>query len=404
MSKDTDKSIQNLLSKDLKIAIIHDFLIEYGGAEKVLEAMLEVFPRAHVFTTAYWPEKFPEKYRDYIINTGFIQKLPFHKSLFNQYKIFHPTFFEGLDLSGYNLVISTSAGFAKGVLTHPSIPHIAYIHTPPRFLWGMETTRHDNLSLLTRFSLTPLEHYWRIWDFNAAQRPTTLIANSEAVKKRIKKIYNRNAEVIHPPVEVSAIRNNIKSWRIAPELETKVNSLMPFFFVHGRLTKYKKIDLVIEAFKKLKYNLVISGDGEELKYLKVISKNNPNIHLLGRTSDQERNTYLDKSEAMIFAGAEDFGIVLVEALAAGKPVIAYNKDGASEILHNGKHGVLFESQTPSDIIRAVQQVRKTRFDREELTNRALEYSKEKFKSRFKKLAIETVEQTNKRYSKSILES
>lgn len=394
------QKLKNILKKsetikNLKVAVAHDFLVEYGGAEKVFEAIMEVFPNATAFTTEFWPEKFPEFYKSYKIQTGFVSKLPFHKKLFQHFKLFHTFIFEKFNLGGFDLIISSSAGFAKGVLTHPRVPHLAYIHTPPRFLWGLETTRHDKMNPLMKLILRPIESYWRMWDFNAAQRPFKLIANSKITQERISKFYRRDSEIIHPPVDTK---------KIAASEESDLKITRPFYFVVSRLVKYKKVDLIIEAFKKLPYDLYISGTGEAEKELRLISQDYPNVHLLGRASDADRNYYLKHAKASIFVGEEEFGIVMVESLAAGTPVIAFNKAGAAEIVTHKKTGVLFDEQSSSAIINAVKEAEKINFKKSDLLDQAEKFSKESFKEKLANFALKALEEKSIAYPENLSRS
>jgi glycosyltransferase involved in cell wall biosynthesis len=397
--RDLLKTLKSILEKmhstkgeKIKLAIAVDFLVEYGGAEKILEAVLEVYPNATIFTSDFWPEKFPASYKNYDIKTGFVSKLPFHKILFNQYKLFHTFIFEKFKLQDYDAILSISSGFAKGVLTHPKKPHIAYINTPPRFLWGLETTRHDKLNPIIKLILKPIEHYWRIWDFNAAQRPYKIISNSKTIQKRVTKYYRRESDYIYPPVDVE---------KIIDFKPSKVTPTKPFFFVVSRLVKYKKVDSIIEAFKKFPYDLYISGSGEDENRLKSLAQGYGNIHFLGRTSDEERNSYLKNAKASIFAGEEDFGIVLVESLAAGTPVIAFKKGGAEEIVDDKETGLFFEEQTADAIIRSLKEFEKLNFNKETLVKSALRFSKENFQKQLINYIAKSLEEKTLAYPENI---
>lgn len=356
----------------MKVALIHDFLTQYGGAERVLEAICEIYPDAPIYTLVYDPEKMGNSFRDKKIKTSFIQKTAFGVKKYRWYLPWMPTAIESFDLNDYDLVISDSSAYANGVITLPKTPHICYCHTPTRYLWCstheyIETAKIPwPVNKLVPYAL----NYLRNWDFNAAQRPDYYIANSNYIKKRIKKYYRQDSRVIYPFVEDQRFQYS----------QTKKD----FYFMSGRLVPYKRFDIAIEAFNKMpEKKLLIAGDGVEYDKLKKIIKSN-NIKLLGRVDENKLIKLYQDAKGYIFTPEEDFGITPLEAMISGTPVIAFGKGGALETVIDKKTGIYFYNQTSNDIISVVKQFEKMKFDSKYIHHHAKKFSKNVFKENIKK--------------------
>lgn len=349
----------------MKTALLYDRVNKWGGAERVLLALHEVFPDAPLFTAVYsaenapWAKVFPK-----VIPT-FLQNIPFAKDKHELLGAFTPIAFENLDLTGFDLVISVTSEAAKGVIVQPPTKHICYCLTPTRYLWSGYDIYFNN-SLLKLIS-KPVVNYLRDWDKIAAQRPDKMIAISHAVKKRIRKYYNRHSEVIFPPVEL----DNFKIDSSKKKKEKK------FYLVVSRLVPYKMVDLAVSAFNELGLPLVVVGTGSEEEKLKNMAKDN--IKFLGHLTDAKLADYYKKCTAFIFPQEEDFGIVALEAQVAGAPVIAYKAGGALDTVIEGKTGVFFDEQSTESLKKAVEKFEKISFNQKDLIENAKRFSKQRFK-------------------------
>ncbi|HLD27314.1 MAG TPA: glycosyltransferase [Patescibacteria group bacterium] len=314
----------------MKIALTHDHLFQIGGAEKVLFELNRIFPDSPVYTLIHNPEK-AGLFKEFDIRTSFLQQLPFSKRNFKWYLGLMPIAWEQFDFSQYDVVISSSSAFSKGVLTAPNTLHISYCHSPTRYLWSDAHKYVEELKQpkLIKKILPMILNRLRTWDYTAAQRVDKFIANSEFVAKRIKKYYQREATVIYPPV-------NTEQFKLAGELGN-------YYAIVSRLRPYKRVDLAIKAFNQLHLPLKIIGSGEEESRLRKIAK--PNIEFLGELPDEQRNRVLSRAIAFIHPQEEDFGIAAVEAMAAGRPVIAYKSGGALETVIERVTGRFFEEQS-----------------------------------------------------------
>lgn len=319
------------MQNDIKVAIVHDYLHWYGGGEKVLEALHEIFPNAPVYTSVYTKERMPKAIQKMDIRPSFMQRLPFRRKILKAYTPLYPTAFEQFDFSEYDVVFSNTSGMAKGVITSPSTCHISYTLTPPRFLWNYPTAYRKKLSSLMRnVILPPLDNYLRLWDRWASDRVDYFIADSLEVQARIKKFYRRDSTVIYPPV-------NTKPFQTANPIEGK------YFLTVSRLEAFKNVDLAVKACGELNLPLYVIGDGPMRKELEKLNKGN--VTFLGKVSDSDVVKYMQECKAVIFPGADDFGIVPVEAMAAGKPVIALREGGAVETIIEEKTGEFFNNAT-----------------------------------------------------------
>lgn len=351
----------------MNIAIVHDWLSEFAGADKVLWQLKQIYPDADIYTSVYDKEKVPQ-FDKYEIRTTYLQKLPLSKRLRSIMIPLMPLAFEQLDLSKYDLVISNSTSAAKGVITRPNTCHISYCHTPTRYLWMPEMDTRASTSWLRRKANKAL----KVWDIAAVARVDYFIGNSENVSLRIKKYYKRDSEVVYPPVDTSFF--NIKKENV---------SRGEYFLFVGRFVPYKKADLVIKAFNKMGVELRLIGTGPEEDKLKKMAKSN--IKFLGRASDKAYLENLKSAKALIFPSEEDFGIVPVEAMACGTPVIAYGVGGAKETVVGGITGEFFSEQTPESLINVINKFDPDKYKFEDLRSQAERFSIEEFSINFKKL-------------------
>lgn len=377
----------------MKVALVYDRVNKWGGAERVLLALHEIFPDAPLYTAVYSPDKaewasvFPK------VIPSFLQKIPYLNMHHELLGAFTPIAFEtfsttggpssGWDFSDYDLVISVTSEAAKGIITRPPTKHICYCLTPTRYLYsGYEDYLHNPPSKLSWIPFyeqvsKPFLAYTRYWDQIAAQRPDHYVAISSAVKKRIKKYYYRNSEVIFPPVE-------IEKFAISNSQLTKIKQ--DYYLIVSRLIPYKKVDLAIKAFNKLDDKLVIVGTGSEEKYLRSIAKDN--IEFKGFVSDEKVVSYFQNAKAFIYPQEEDFGITAVEAQATGCPVIAYKAGGVLDtvvdpLMESGPAtGVYFDRQDEESLINAIKRFNQLSFSKKELVNNAERYSKDRFLKEF----------------------
>ncbi len=346
----------------MKIALVHEFLTNFAGSEQVLLALHELYPEAPIYTAMYYPDKCPQ-FKDATIHTSFLQKFPRAKE--KVYIPLLPLAVEGYDLSEYDLVISDSHIAAKGVITKPNTIHICYCHTPIRYAWSPEIDPRASSSLIRRIAA----HYLRIWDTAAAKRVDHWVANSRYIARRISKFYRAKAEVIYPPVDTSLF---------------KPSETLEDYYVHfGRLIDYKRTDLVVEAFNQLGKPLKIIGRGPMLEQLQAIAK--PNIEFITEYLPyEELSDIFAKAAAMVFPAEEDFGIVMVEMMAAGRPVIAYREGGASELIIPGKTGELFDEQSAESLTQAIASFKPMSYDSHVIQKHAQCFDREEFKKKFKK--------------------
>jgi glycosyltransferase involved in cell wall biosynthesis len=366
--------------KDLKVALVHDFLTQYGGAERVLEVMTEMFPEAPIYTLLYDREKMRGKFQDRDIRTSFLQKFPkFLKRKVKYLLPFLPTAPETFDLRDFDLVITSSSAWSKGIVTRLNVIHISYIHSPMRFVWDSneEYLLQQEKSHSVNFFARMISNYIRVWDKVAADRPDYIIANSKYTQERIKKYYGRESTVIYPPVSLrkQAHLRNVTGGSVSKNSES-------YFLVVSRLSPYKKIDAVVEAFNKLELPLVVIGEGQQEKYLRSIAKKN--VKIIGWQPEEKVREYYSKARAFIFAGVDDFGIAPVEAMAHGVPVVALRIGGVKETVIEGKTGEFFDAAIPEVIVDGVRSLMENEknYDKNFIISRAREFSKERFVKEF----------------------
>lgn len=358
---------------ELKVALVYDRVNKWGGAERVLLSLNKLFPKAPLYTsvcnqkTANWAKVFPK------VIPSFLQNFPLVRNHHELFPYLMPLAFESFDFSRFDLVISVTSESAKGIITKPTTLHICYLLTPTRYLWSGEDEYFKNP--VTKAFTYPLRSYLKKWDKIAAQRPDVVVGISKTVVHRIQKYYGRNAKLIYPPV--TPLNTNF-----SPPLPTKMLR-GSYYLIVGRLIPYKKFDLVINVFNKLKKPLVVIGTGSlENKLRKQARKN---ITFVGFVTDSELINYYKFCKALIFPQNEDFGIVAVEAQLYGKPVIAYRLGGAAETVIEGKTGIFFETQTPDSLANAIYKFENTEFKQKDCIKNAAKFTEKIFLDRFAKL-------------------
>jgi glycosyltransferase involved in cell wall biosynthesis len=344
----------------MKVALVHDYLNQMGGAERVVMAFHELFPDAPIYTSIYDPTRVDPAFRKMDIRTSFMQKLPLVTKHHQPYLPFYPIAMEQLDLRGYDLVLSSSSAFGKGVITRPETLHICYCHTPMRWCWNYrEYVEREQLGKVARSILPFFITSLRIWDQVSANRVDHFIANSPVVAERIRKYYQREAMYIPPPVETSR-------FPFDPTLQPD-----NYFLILSRLVPYKRIDLAIQACNQLQLPLVIIGGGRDLERLKRLA--GPTIQFLGRLPDEQVIHYYTHCRAFLFPGEEDFGITPLEAQACGRPVIAYGAAGALASVIEGVTGIFFREQTVENLVATLASFDEKQFNPTTIRNHALEF-------------------------------
>ncbi|MFA6594551.1 MAG: glycosyltransferase [Candidatus Buchananbacteria bacterium] len=354
-----------------KIALIHDHLVQDGGAEQVLKVLKGMFPEAPIFTIVADKAKTNGYFSDKKINTSFLQSFPWGVKKYQWYLPLMPAAIESHDLRGFDLVISSASSFAKGVITHPGTTHICYCHTPTRYLWHDSQNYLDELKVIAPIKkFLPLTlRQLRTWDRLAADRVDYFIANSRTVAGRIKKYYQRDSQVIYPPVDVAQF--------------TVSNAPKKYFLAGGRLVPYKKFDLVVQAFSRLGIPLKIFGLGPEGERLKSLAKSN--VEFLGKVNDETKKRLYAECLAYLNPQEEDFGITAIEAMASGRPVIAYNRGGATETIAPGLSGEFFDEQSWEDLADVIIRFRPDKYDPWAIRRHAEQFSAERFKEKIREL-------------------
>ncbi|HEU5300100.1 MAG TPA: glycosyltransferase [bacterium] len=349
----------------LRLAIVHEWLVTLGGADRVLLALHEVFPQAPVYTALYDRTRMPRVFADLDVRTSWLQHLPGAVAHHRWLVPLMPSAVRGYDLGGYDVVLSSSHACAKGVALPPGAVHICYCHTPMRYAWDMRDAYLAALSRPARPLAAAGLRWLRGWDAAAARSVDHFIANSAFVASRIRRYYGRDAAVIHPPVDTAFF---------TPGGETA-----EFFLAAGRLVPYKRMDLAVEACTRLHLPLVVVGDGPELARLRAMA--GPSVRFAGEVSDEELRDYYRRCRALIFPGVEDFGLVPVEAQACGRPVIAYGLGGALESVEDGLTGLFFHAQTAEALMAALREADRTAFDPRAVRRHAQQFSRLAFASK-----------------------
>jgi glycosyltransferase involved in cell wall biosynthesis len=353
-----------------KIALVHDYFTQQGGAERVAEELYHSLPGADLFATVAVAGRVPLSLADVPMRTSWMRHLPAMQRLHRFYFPFYPLGVASLDLAKYDLVVSSSSGYAKGVRTRSNATHVCYCHTPTRWIWRYQDyARRELFGAPERLLLPPLLKGLKIWDESAARQPDQFIANSQAVAERIWDVYRRRAVVIHPPIDVE---------RFALSSEHDGS-----YLILSRLVSYKRIDLAIEACNRMQRRLIVIGDGPDRRRLAALA--GPTVSLLGRLSDREVETYVAKCRALLFPGEEDFGMAPLEVAAAGKPTIAYRGGGALETIEPGVTGVLFSTQDAAGVASGIEDLEGRTWSSAVLRRHAQLFDKAVFRRRVREL-------------------
>jgi glycosyltransferase involved in cell wall biosynthesis len=354
----------------MRVALVHDYLVQYGGAERVLEVLSEMFPEAPIYTLIYDSSKLYGAFEGKTIKTSFLQNVPFAKTHHQFFPQLMPMAVDDLDLTAYDVVISSSNSYTKGVVTRPDAVHICYCHTPMRYAWEdcHRYFKEFQYSPIVKAFLPFAMNYIRMWDKISSDRVDYYLANSHNVSRRIQKYYGMSSTVLYPPVNT--------------DVDFSSDNTGEYYLMLGRLLPYKHYDIVIQAFVKNQKPLHIVGSGPDSEFLRELAEKSPHIQFLGRLDDKQAQEEFRGCKAFIFPSEDDFGIVPVEAMAMGKPVIAYRKGGALETIEEGKTGIFFDRQTPESVQDAITYFESLSFDPRYIHNYAQQFSRDTFKHQF----------------------
>jgi len=362
----------------MKVALVHYWLVGTRGGEKVLDALCEIYPDADVFTLVADPKKLSKAVKGHKITTSFLQKLG-GVTHYKRMLPLMPMALESFDLSGYDLIISSEAGPAKGVVPGPDARHICYCHSPMRYIWDLYPQYYKSAGVISRMVMSVFAPWLRAWDVTTASRVDHFIANSNYVANRIKRYYRRDAVVINPPVE-------LERFSVADTVED-------YYLCAGQITPYKRVDLAVEAFTRLNKPLVVLGAGATDALRKIAG---PTIKFVGACDDKTMASYFSRCRALVYPGVEDFGIIPLEALASGRPVVAFAKGGALETVIDDKTGILFHEQTVVSLSNAIEkmEIRHTEFDPAKLREFATGFNRPKFIERIREEINEFLQRTH----------
>ncbi len=358
----------------VRVALVHDWLLTMGGAERVLEAVADLYPDAPIFSLVANPEALSPRLAHRVHVQSRLARMPYARRWYRRYLPFMPAAIEGLDLQDFDLVLSDCSAVSKGVRTRPDAVHVSYIHTPMRYLWDLYAAYRREAGPAGRLVMSWSFPRLRRWDYAAAQRPTRLMANSHAVAARIQTHYGRPSVVVPPPVDVD---------RFTPDAPRQ-----DYHLVLSRLVAYKRFDLAVEAANRLGVRLIVAGDGPERERLARLA--GPTVTMVGAPTDRGAATLLEGARSLWFPGEEDFGIVMAEALAAGTPVVAYGAGGALDIVADGDTGILFGAQTVDGLVDAVERLAHLPLDHHHLRQAALGFDVSHFRAGYQAVVAEAL--------------
>lgn len=360
----------------MRVAVIHYWLIGMRGGERVLEQILQCYPEADVFTHVLDPDRISDRIRSHKITESFVGRLPGARKHYQKYLGFMPRALEEFDLSGYDLIISSESGPAKGVLAPPSALHVCYCHTPMRYIYDFYPQYRSGLGPVARTYFSHLAHRMRQWDHDSAVRIDSILANSNFTASRVRRFWGREAEVLHPPVDLA---------RFSPGGKRDGG----YYLAVSELVRYKRMDLLIDAFRDFDRRLIVVGDGEERAAL--MRNAPPNVEFRGRVSVEDLQELYRGARAFLFPGEEDFGITPIEAMACGVPVIAYGSGGVLDSVRPGRTGMFFDAPTGASLRAAVEQFETQSFDTNEIVQHARTFSNDAFRDGFR-AAVDAADQ------------
>lgn len=357
----------------MRVALVHDALVDTGGAERVVQIFHEIFPDAPLYTSVYNPATTFAYFKEMDIRTSFLQRVASSKKTFRLFFPLYPLAFEQFNLAGYDIVLSSSTYWAKGVITRPETCHICYCNTPSRVAWRYhDYVAQENFGWLMRALLPLLVKSFRDWDVLTAQRVDYFIAGSHNAAKRIRKYYRRQATVIHSPIDASSYKTS--------------SAVDDYFLIVSRLNSYKRIDLAIEAFNELGLPLIIVGDGPQRRRLEAMARSN--IRFTGRVADENLRDLYAACKALVVPGEEDYGLTSLEAQASRRPVIAYGRGGALETIVPSVTGMFFDKQTPQALAEVVRKFDTRQFDPVRIRAHAIQFDREAFKQQISRFVAE----------------
>jgi glycosyltransferase involved in cell wall biosynthesis len=370
----SDSPLQRLRARFPRVAVVHEWLTIPGGSEDVVMELLQMFPGAELFTSVYDPEPWPSIVAERPVHASYLNRIPGAKAHYPKLLPFMTRAYRAFDFSRFDLVLSSSHACAKNIRTPPGALHVCYCHTPMRYAWDESLLEGEEIGRVTRLALPLMLRRLRRQDVEGAASPDVFVANSHNVADRIRRYYGRTAEVVNPPVDVA-------------RLLTLPRDPGEHYLVFGRVVPYKRVELAVAACARLGRPLRVAGDGRAMASVGAAASGHPGIDLLGRVDDAERDALMGGARALLFPGEEDFGIVPVEAQAAGLPAIAYRVGGASETVLDGQTGVLFDQQSALGLGEAIE-----RFEGLELDERAIRENAERFgRERFREEMAAVIE-------------
>ncbi|HEV7937911.1 MAG TPA: glycosyltransferase [Solirubrobacteraceae bacterium] len=359
--------IERLRERFPRVAVVHDWLTIPGGSEDVVIELLEMFPKAELFTSVYDPEPWPEIVTERPVHASYLNRIPGAQAHYPKLLPLMTRAYRSFDFSRFDLVLSSSHACAKNVRTPPGVPHVCYCHTPMRYAWDESLLEGEEIGRATRLALPLMLRRLRRQDVEGATSPDVFVANSRNVADRIRRYYGRSAEVVNPPVDVQRLLS-------LPREQGE------HYLVFGRVVPYKRVELAVAACARLGRPLKVAGDGRAMASVRAAAAGHSEIELLGRVDDAERDALMGSARALLFPGEEDFGIVPVEAQAAGLPVIAYEVGGASETVIEGRTGALFEQQSALGLAGAIERFEGLELDEQTVRQNAERFGRERFRA------------------------